>query len=178
MAAPAPPPPTLAEAEALTPQSDFARFVKSDVDPQVKNLAMKKLFADPHFNIMDGLDTYIDDYNTPDPLPRSILRQLVQARTLGLLDDELEAQPAPDGLGDEVMPMAPAQAVVPPGGEEVAHAQAEAAAADALPVSMGAAAVPDAAAPDGDRSVTALARPSAIVVPLPLPRREGAADPG
>ena len=30
---------------------------------------MKKLFSDPHFNVMDGLDTYIDDYGKPDPLP-------------------------------------------------------------------------------------------------------------
>ncbi len=84
--------PTLDEAQALTPESDFSRFVSRDVDPQVKNLAMKKLFADPHFNVMDGLDTYIDDYNTPDPLPKAMLRQLVQARMLGLLDDELEDQ--------------------------------------------------------------------------------------
>lgn len=95
---PAPPPPTLADAESLTPESDFRRFIRPEVEPEVKNLAMKKLFSDPHFNVMDGLDTYIDDYNTPDPLPRSVLRQLVHARALGLLDDELEDQPAPGGL--------------------------------------------------------------------------------
>jgi hypothetical protein len=53
---------------------------------------MKKLFADPHYNVMDGLDTYIDDYNTPDPIPAAMFKQLVQARMLGLLDDELEDQ--------------------------------------------------------------------------------------
>ena len=74
---------------------DSSRFVARDVDPEVKNLAMKKLFADPHFNVMDGLDTYIDDYNTPDPIPKSMFRQLVQARMLGLLDDELEDQIPP-----------------------------------------------------------------------------------
>jgi hypothetical protein len=31
----------------------------------VKNAAMKKLFADPHFNVMDRLDIYIDDYSSP-----------------------------------------------------------------------------------------------------------------
>ena len=56
---------------------------------------MKKLFADPHYNVMDGLDTYIDDYSTPDPIPKAMLRQMVQARMLGLLDDELEEQPQP-----------------------------------------------------------------------------------
>jgi hypothetical protein len=39
------------------------------VAPEVKNAAFKKLFADPHFNVMDGLDIYIDDYSKPDPLP-------------------------------------------------------------------------------------------------------------
>jgi len=89
-----PPPPTLAEAEALTPASDFTRFVARNVDPGVKNTALKKLFADPHFNLMDGLDTYIDDYGKPDPLPASMLRQLVQSRFIGLFADD--AKPTPD----------------------------------------------------------------------------------
>lgn len=86
------PKPTLADVQALTQESDFSRFVARDVDPEVKNLAMKKLFTDPHYNVMDGLDTYIADYNTPDPIPAAMFKQLVQARMLGLLDDELEDQ--------------------------------------------------------------------------------------
>ena len=46
---------------------------------------------------MDGLDTYIDDYGRADPIPKSMLRQMVQARMLGLLDDEMEEQPVPAG---------------------------------------------------------------------------------
>lgn len=86
--APVPPPPTLQDVAALTPQSDYTRFMRSDVDPEVKNAAMKKLFADPHFNVMDGLDIYIDDYNKPDPLPPSMLRKLASAQFLNLFDDE------------------------------------------------------------------------------------------
>ena len=92
-AAPAAPAPTLDDVAGLTPTSDFTRFVARDVDASVKNAALKKLFADPHFNVMDGLDTYIDDYNRVEPMPRALLRQTMQARVLGLLDDELEAQP-------------------------------------------------------------------------------------
>ena len=93
----APPPPTLDDVAQLTKESDFSRFVAPGVDPGVKNAAMKKLFAsDPHFNVMDGLDTYIDDYNKFEPIPKSMLRQLVSARALGLIDDELEEQPKPD----------------------------------------------------------------------------------
>jgi hypothetical protein len=89
--------PTLDDVAALTKDSDFTRFVARDVDPGVKNAAMKKLFAsDPHFNVMDGLDVYIDDYNKFEPVPQSMLRQLFNARALGLLDDELEEQPKPD----------------------------------------------------------------------------------
>ena len=92
----APPLPTLEDVAQLTRESNFARFVAPNVDPGVKNAAMKKLFADPHFNVMDGLDTYIDDYNKFEPIPRSMLRQMVHARALGLLDDELEEQPTVD----------------------------------------------------------------------------------
>jgi hypothetical protein len=87
--APVPAPaPTLADAHALTPDSDFTRFVRPDVAPEVKNAAMKKLFSDPHFNVMDRLDVYIDDYNKPDPLPPDMLRKLASAKFLGFFADE------------------------------------------------------------------------------------------
>jgi hypothetical protein len=37
---------------------------------------------------MDGLDTYIDDYGKPDPIPLSMLRQMNQSKFLRLFDDE------------------------------------------------------------------------------------------
>jgi hypothetical protein len=96
------PAPTLDDVAQLTKESDFSRFVAPDVDPGVKNAAMKKLFAtDPHFNVMDGLDTYIDDYNQYEPIPKSMLRQMAGARALGLLDDELEEQPTPDNAAQD-----------------------------------------------------------------------------
>ena len=42
---------------------DFSAFMKPDVDPAVQQAALKKMFTDPHFNVMDGLDIYIDDYS-------------------------------------------------------------------------------------------------------------------
>lgn len=96
------PPPTLEEAQALHPQSDFKRFVASDVDPQVRNAAMKKLFADPHFNVMDGLDIYIDDYSKPDPLPLSMLRKMASAQFLNLVEPEEKASPSPAHSGPAV----------------------------------------------------------------------------
>ena len=87
-AAELPPPPTLADVAALTRDSDYTRFVGSNVQPEVKNAALAKLFTDPHFNVMDRLDVYIDDYGTPDPLPPGMLRKMLQAHVLGLFDDE------------------------------------------------------------------------------------------
>jgi cell division septation protein DedD len=60
----------------------------------VRNAAMKKLFTDPHYNVMDRLDIYIDDYSLPDPLPESMLRQMASAKFLNLFDDE-DAETAP-----------------------------------------------------------------------------------
>ena len=85
-----PPPLTMDDVALLTPASDYSRFVAPGVDAGVSNAAMRKLFTDPHFNVMDRLDIYIDDYSQPDPIPASMLRQMVQAKFLGLFDDEEE----------------------------------------------------------------------------------------
>jgi hypothetical protein len=92
----APPPPTLDDAQALTPASDFKPFMARNVSPEVKNAAMKKLFADPHYNVMDMMDTYVDDYSKPDPIPESMLREMVSVKFLKLFerdeDDEAKNQ--------------------------------------------------------------------------------------
>ena len=92
---PVPPPPTLADVALLTRESDYSRFVSPGIDEGVKQAALKKLFSDPHFNVMDGLDTYIDDYGKPDPIPLAMLRQMNQSKFLRLFDDdEAEAETA------------------------------------------------------------------------------------
>ena len=117
----APPPPSLADAQALTPASDFTPFVDRAVSPEVRNLAMKKLFADPHFNVMDGLDIYVGDYTQPDPLPEGMLRKMVGAHALGFFDHEKkpEEAPLPDTLPGavEAGPQAIAPAVAQPQGD-------------------------------------------------------------
>jgi len=77
--APAPLPPV----ESLTPDSDFSPFMGAGVDERLKQLALKRLFEDPRFNVMDGLDVYIDDYSKPDPLPEGWLEKLNQVARLG-----------------------------------------------------------------------------------------------
>jgi hypothetical protein len=65
-----------APVDALTFESDFGAFLKPEVDPATQRAALKKLFSDPRFNVMDGLDTYIDDYTQADPMPAGMLAQL------------------------------------------------------------------------------------------------------
>jgi len=108
-AEPPPPPPTLEDTQTLTPQSDFKRFMAADVDPEVKNAAMKKLFSDPHFNVMDRLDIYIDDYSQPDPLPLSMLRKMASAQFLGLVEEEKKPEGAETAQTDN--PAQPAEPV-------------------------------------------------------------------
>lgn len=97
----APPLPTLQDAQSLSIDSDFKPFASRAVAPEVRNAAMKKLFTDPHFNVMDGLDIYIDDYTQPDPLPAAMLKQMASAQFMGLVEEEPEK---PSAAGQAVTP--------------------------------------------------------------------------
>jgi Protein of unknown function (DUF3306) len=83
---------TLEDVQGLTKESDYAPFMNRAVEPGVRNAAMKKLFSDPHFNVMDRMDIYIDDYSQPDPIPAAMLRKLASAKFLGLFDEEEKAE--------------------------------------------------------------------------------------
>lgn len=101
-AAPAEPPapaPTLEDVQRLTPDADFRAFVRPEVAPEVRNAAFRKLFSDPHFNVMDGLDIYIDDYSKPDPLPLAMARQMVAAQFMKVFDAPEQAAPAAEPAG-------------------------------------------------------------------------------
>ncbi|MCU6432898.1 DUF3306 domain-containing protein [Undibacterium sp. Jales W-56] len=74
--------PTMQDVEKLNHESDFSAYMSSGVDEDVKRSAMKKLFSNPHFNIMDRLDIYIDDYHTPDPMPPGMLEALLHGKAL------------------------------------------------------------------------------------------------
>ena len=48
--------------ETLTEESDFSPFMSPGVSEELRNLALRKLFRAPLFNIRDGLDEYDDDF--------------------------------------------------------------------------------------------------------------------
>jgi hypothetical protein len=54
--------------ESLTENSDFSKFMSPGVSDELRNLALRKMFQAPLFNIRDGLDEYDEDYTTFEKL--------------------------------------------------------------------------------------------------------------
>ncbi len=52
----------------LTEESDFSAFMSSGVSDELRNLALRKLFRAPVFNIRDKLDDYDEDYTSFEEL--------------------------------------------------------------------------------------------------------------
>lgn len=126
-AEPAPVEKPLPPVESLTPESDFTPFMKAEVEPGIRRQALKTLFQDPRFNVMDGLDVYIDDYSKPDPLPEGWLEKMNQVARLGEYRDPEEKAPKPDREGE------PGELQGEPAAEEISQ-QNEALAAEAAPL--------------------------------------------
>jgi hypothetical protein len=125
------PPATTAAAlppvESLTFHSDFAAFMRPEVDETLRRSALKKLFNDPRFNVMDGLDTYIDDYSKADPIATDVVRTLVQAR---YIFDPPQTRINEQGFVEDVPPPVPetpppqdVDAIALASGEDVAPVQ-------------------------------------------------------
>ncbi len=133
-AAPAPEVPPVDSLQGLA--SDYRAFLNPQVDEGLRRTALKKLFHDPHFNVMDGLDVYIDDYSKPDPIPESMLKTLLHAR--GLLFPEETEPPVKAGEDGERVPDAAAAAPSPADPRPLPEASSENAIPDEVP------AVPDA----------------------------------
>ena len=74
--------PKLPPIEQLNLESDYTAFFHPKVDEKLRREALRKLFSDPHFNVMDGLDVYIDDYGKPDPIPPEMLARLIESNPL------------------------------------------------------------------------------------------------
>jgi hypothetical protein len=54
--------------DTLAEDSDFTGFMSPGVSDELRNLALRKLFHAPVFNIRDGLDEYDEDYTTFEKL--------------------------------------------------------------------------------------------------------------
>jgi hypothetical protein len=150
-------PPTLEDAESIDRFApDFSAFMKPNVDPAVQQAAMKKLFSDPHFNIMDRLDIYIDDYSIPDPIPMEMLKRMVQSESLGLF------RKFEDGPGAKVLAESAEEKALEPEPEPEATAAVEPDPAEITEASAGNVTMPqdgaevDVPNPDPDQTVASL----------------------
>jgi hypothetical protein len=92
--------PTMEDVATLDKDSDFSAFVARGVDQAVRRSALKKLFADPHFNVMDRLDVYIDDYTKPSPMSEAMLASLEHAKSVfaKMLEDKADEPEKPEEL--------------------------------------------------------------------------------
>jgi hypothetical protein len=94
--------PELPSLETLAAQgmdADFSAFMQQGVDATVRRAAIQQLFKQPAFNVMDGLDVYIEDFNVFEALPASELPGLAHAR--GLLFPEPEPTEVAATAADE-----------------------------------------------------------------------------
>jgi len=105
------PAPELPSPETLTFDSDYRQFFHPKVGEDVRRTALKKLFSDPRFNVMDGLDVYIDDYSKTEPIPAAMLAGLKQAQNIlqWAKEDTEERERAAAGAG-KAAPEVPEQA--------------------------------------------------------------------
>lgn len=61
---------------AISLAEDFTPFMQAKVPQALKQQALKALFKEPHFNVMDGLDIYIDDYTVFEPISPEVMATL------------------------------------------------------------------------------------------------------
>jgi hypothetical protein len=107
--------PKLPPVEQLNMESDYTAFFHPKVDEKLRREALRKLFSDPHFNVMDGLDVYIDDYGKPDPIPPEMLARLIESNPL--LFPPAREQPVDQSQGQksrEALPQQQPQTVAEP----------------------------------------------------------------
>lgn len=89
-------PPPLPKVEELTSQSDFRPFMNASVDPLTRRAALKKLFADAHFNVPDPFEAYSGDYTGGEPISPEMLKTLNQAKKWLFEPEEKTAQAKPE----------------------------------------------------------------------------------
>jgi hypothetical protein len=85
-AAPLPP------VEELKPDSDFTPFMHPQVDPATRRSALKKLFADAHYNVADPFEAYSEDYTKSEPIPAKMLKAINRVRDVALRGEEKVAE--------------------------------------------------------------------------------------
>jgi hypothetical protein len=72
--------------------SEYTEFLRPGVDENLRRSALKKLFADPHFENFERFEAYCEDFTKGEAIPLAILKTLEHAK--GLLFDEEKKEDA------------------------------------------------------------------------------------
>ena len=89
------PAPAVPPIDELTPDSDFAAFMNPKVKDELRRLALKKLFGDPHFNVPDPFEPFSRDWTVGEPIPQEMLATLNQARSVLFTEQEKKPDAEP-----------------------------------------------------------------------------------
>lgn len=80
--------PLLPKLDEVEFSSDFSAFMHPDVDSKTRLQALRKLFMNDHYRVMDGLDVYVEDFSRPIPLSPELLQTLEHAQSLLVAREE------------------------------------------------------------------------------------------
>jgi hypothetical protein len=101
--------PPLESLEGLA--SEYTEFLKPGVDENLRRSALKKLFADPHFENFERFEAYCEDFTKGEPIPLAMLKTLEHAKGLLFGDEEKkDAQVEAEKPAAEASPGAAAKA--------------------------------------------------------------------
>ena len=103
--------------------SEYTEFLRPGVDENLRRSALKKLFADPHFENFERFEAYCEDFTKGEPIPLAMLKTLEHAKGLLFGDEEKkDAQAGAEGPAAEPAPEAAektqVEAQVPPAERE------------------------------------------------------------
>ena len=97
--------------DSLNESSDYSGFLSEKVSEAVRKAALRKLFHQPAYNVIDGLDDYAEDYTVFEPLgdiiPHDMKRmmKLDAERELAKREQaELQLQQAQQASADSAEP--------------------------------------------------------------------------
>lgn len=82
------PAPVLPPVEDLKPTSDFTPFMNPKVADETRRSALKKLFADSHFNEPDLFEPYSKDFTQSEPIPAKMLKAINRVRDVAVKGEE------------------------------------------------------------------------------------------
>lgn len=62
--------------ESLSEESDYSQFLSAGISDELRNLALRKLFNLPQFNIVDGLNDYDEDFSKMPALSQEVVARM------------------------------------------------------------------------------------------------------